>query len=189
VLSCAGAYVYGDANSNECPAGSTWILTEAACKTAAAAEGKEFAMAVTDADAARGCSYHLEMFKVCFNGHAVGAAFHMHQLLCITTSAPPHADARPRVHRRVQRHCASAQRRACVPHARACDSCGRVWPSGGSGSGGGERTLRIVWRGSDGGAVRYGHGQGVCVRRIGTEYSRAACVYYRWPIISMHTHR
>ena len=39
VPSCAGAYVFGAAGSNECPSGSVRIVAEAACRTAATATG------------------------------------------------------------------------------------------------------------------------------------------------------
>jgi hypothetical protein len=94
VLSCAGAYVSGPLNSNNCPAGSVRITTEAACRTAAAAAGKTFTAVETDSSYPRGCySLFSEAF---FNRHTVGAGFSQAQLLCaaVTTGAPPGADAR-----------------------------------------------------------------------------------------------
>ncbi len=57
VLSCAGAYVSGAAGSNECPAGSTRIEAEAACRIAAAAAGKTVPSSFVETDPTypRGC--------------------------------------------------------------------------------------------------------------------------------------
>ncbi len=90
--SCAGAYVSGAAGSNECPAGSVRIETEAACRTAAAAAGKTFASVVTLSTAPRGCYYVTSSNNAYFNTHAVGAGVSSRQLLCAaldTTGAPP----------------------------------------------------------------------------------------------------
>jgi hypothetical protein len=93
VLSCAGAYVSGAAGSNECPAGSVRIETEAACRTAAAAAGKTagaegFPFVETDAAYPRGCYYGTN--DAYFNTHAVGAGYSGTQLLCaaLATGAP-----------------------------------------------------------------------------------------------------
>ena len=82
VPSCAGAYVSGAAGSNECPAGSARIETEAACRTAAAAAGKRVPsdFAETVAYYPRGCYYWTS--SVYFNTHAVGAGFSTLRLLC-----------------------------------------------------------------------------------------------------------
>jgi hypothetical protein len=106
VLGCAGAYVSGAAGSNECPAGSARIETEAACRTAAAAAGKtpststSSPFVVTSSYFPRGC-YYTSTNNAYFNAHAVGAGYST-QLLCaalVTTGAPPPhaADARARV--------------------------------------------------------------------------------------------
>ena len=93
VLACAGAYVSGAAGSNECPAGSVRIETEAACRTAAAAAGKTFSAVVTSSTAPRGCYYFTTNSNAWFNTHAVGAGNSNTQLLCpaaATTGAPPY---------------------------------------------------------------------------------------------------
>jgi hypothetical protein len=94
-LSCAGAYVSGAAGSNECPAGSARIETEAACRTAAAAAGKtvgSYPFVETYSNYPRGCYYDTN--NAYFNTHAVGAGWSGGQPLCAalaTTGAPPHA--------------------------------------------------------------------------------------------------
>ena len=96
--SCAGAYVSGASGSNECPAGSVRIETEAACDNAAAAVGKEFGFAVTYPNFPRGCIYSMKQPDVVmFNTDAVGAGRSGIQLLCaaVTTGAP-HRCARVR---------------------------------------------------------------------------------------------
>jgi hypothetical protein len=87
VPSCAGAYVLGRILSNECPAGSVRIETEAACRTAAAASGKTVGspFVVTDSSDPRGCYSYLSNIAY-FNTHAVGAAFVYAQLLCADVS-------------------------------------------------------------------------------------------------------
>ncbi len=92
VLSCAGAYVSGAVWSNECPAGSVRIETEAACRTAAAAAGKtptSFSFMRTDPEFPRGCFYNNNFAY--FNAHAVGAVAPDARLLCAaaTTGALP----------------------------------------------------------------------------------------------------
>ncbi len=102
VLSCAGTYVSGDAGSNECPAGSVRIETEAACRTAAAAAGKTAAFPFVQTQPAypRGCYYRTSTNAAYFNTHAVGTGNPYYQLLCaalVTTGAPltrRRADAR-----------------------------------------------------------------------------------------------
>jgi hypothetical protein len=98
VLSCAGAYVFGDEGSNECPAGSVRIEAEAACRTAAAAAGMTFGSTSVEADYPRGCYSYLVLFDtdstVYFNTHAVGASGAFSRPLCaalVTTGAPPRA--------------------------------------------------------------------------------------------------
>jgi hypothetical protein len=132
VPSCAGAYVSGRINSNECPSGSVRIETEAACRTAAAAAGKRIdsSFVVTDSGYPRGCfSTGCDpVDPICnyayFNAHPLGAATTGYvggrldglRLLCaaVTTGAPPRACTRgcACVHRRVTygravsyRHC------------------------------------------------------------------------------------
>ena len=97
VRSCAGAYVSGAAGSNECPAGSVRIETEAACRTAAAAAGKTPGSSPpfveTNSHNPRGCYYNPGMNTAYLNTHAVGAGEASFRLLCAavgTTGAPPH---------------------------------------------------------------------------------------------------
>ncbi len=91
--SCVGAYVSGAAGSNECPAGSVRIETEAACRTAAATTGKIPASTFmgTSSIYPRGCYHNSTSYNVAFfNAHAVGAGRSGYQLLCgaVTTGAP-----------------------------------------------------------------------------------------------------
>jgi hypothetical protein len=92
VLWCAGAYVSGAAGSNECPAGSVRIETEAACRTAAAAAGKTFQYVETYSRYPRGCYYNTYNMAY-FNLHAGGAGASGNQLLCaaLATTGAPHA--------------------------------------------------------------------------------------------------
>jgi hypothetical protein len=99
VRSCAGAYVSGAAGSNACPAGSVWIETEPACRTAAAAEGKTAAspFVMTSPMTPRGCHYITVNNYAFFNADAVGADFvgnggAVHLLCAVTTNGapPPH---------------------------------------------------------------------------------------------------
>ena len=100
VPSCAGAYVSGAAGSNECPAGSVRIETEAACRAAAAAAGKTEGSGFVETVSTypRGCYYYTSSNIAFFNMHAVGAGRSSYQLLCaaVTTGAPLHAPTRPR---------------------------------------------------------------------------------------------
>ncbi len=109
VLSCAGAYVSGAAGSNACPVGSVRIVTEAACRTAAAAAGKTpgSTFVWTDSTYPRGCYYDTINNYAYLNMHAVGAGSSGRQLLCaaVTTGAPLHAPTR-------RRACASRYSRA-----------------------------------------------------------------------------
>ncbi len=93
VQSCAGAYVSGAAGSNECPAGSVRIETEAACRTAVAAARKAAETPFVEASSSspRGCYYkNTQLNTASFNTHAVGAGLAYSQLLCaaVTTGAP-----------------------------------------------------------------------------------------------------
>jgi hypothetical protein len=91
VLSYAGAYVSGAAGSNACPAGSVRIETEAACRTAVTAAGKNPGSAFVETDPAypRGCYYITSFNEAYFNTPAVGAGDSDYQLLCavVTTGA------------------------------------------------------------------------------------------------------
>jgi hypothetical protein len=99
VPSCAGAYVSGANGSNECPAGSVRIETEAACRTAAAAMGmtagsSSYPFADSYANYPRGCYY---VTNVYLNTHAVGAGKADAKLLCAAGALLTlHADARAR---------------------------------------------------------------------------------------------
>ncbi len=94
MLSCAGAYVSGAASSNECPAGSVRIATEAACRIAAAAAGMTAGSPFvgTSFGYPRGCYLYINIAY--FNAHAVGAGTPYYQLLCaaVTTGATSLAD-------------------------------------------------------------------------------------------------
>jgi hypothetical protein len=115
-------YVYGAAGSNECPAGSVRIETEAACRTAVAAAGMtaNLDFVETDSDYPRGCYHYYRSYAAIgssngpyFNAHPVGAGNADTRLLCAADTMgapPPHAaDARTGVYTgaRVCRHCAS----------------------------------------------------------------------------------
>jgi hypothetical protein len=94
--------VSGAAGSNECPAGSVRIETEAACRAAAAAAGKTFMLVGTYAAYPRGCYYLTSSNNAVFNTHAVGAGYSNYLLLCAaldtTGVTPPHrASVRARV--------------------------------------------------------------------------------------------
>ncbi len=88
--SCAG-YIGGAALSDECPAGSVRIESEAACRTAAAAVGKTFCCVLARSYLPRGCYYDTYGNNAAFNNVAVGAGHAQAKLLCAegTTSAPP----------------------------------------------------------------------------------------------------
>ena len=128
MLSCAGAYVSGAAGSNECPAGSTRIANQAACRTAATAAGKLVGSPFVETESAypRGCYYSISDNTAYFNRDAVGAGVSDYQVLCAaaaTTGAPPP--------RRCARLCALAWSAAqCmfsdahVSHARVRDRVG-----------------------------------------------------------------
>ncbi len=83
--------MFGASGSNECPAGSARIVTEAACRTAAAATGKAPSswFVETFATTPRGCYYDTTN-TAWFNTHAVGDGWSDVQLLCaaVTTGAP-----------------------------------------------------------------------------------------------------
>ncbi len=91
VLSCAGAYVSGAEGSNECPAGSVQIETEAACRNAVAATGMTFRAMVTESSLPPGCFYLISMDDVWFNANAAGYSGTRFRLLCAatTTSGAP----------------------------------------------------------------------------------------------------
>jgi hypothetical protein len=93
VLSCAGAYVWGAAGSNACPAGSVRIETEAACRAAVAAAGKTPAspFLATTSNWPRGCNYEAFDDNSYFNNHAVGAGYTSAVPLCaVATFGAPH---------------------------------------------------------------------------------------------------
>ncbi len=84
----------GAAGSNECPAGSVRIETQAACRAAAAAAGKtphSFSFVETNSGWPRGCYYNTNSNDAYFNTHAVGAGMSGSHLLCAalaSTGAP-----------------------------------------------------------------------------------------------------
>jgi hypothetical protein len=84
VVSCAGAYVSGAAGSNECPAGSVRIATEAACRTAAAAAGKTVGASFVRTVSFNpwGCFYYTGSNTAYFNTEVVGVGSYSQQLLC-----------------------------------------------------------------------------------------------------------
>jgi hypothetical protein len=105
VLSCAGAYVSGAEGSNECPAGSVRIETEAACRNAVAATGMTFRAMVNESSLPPGCYYLIFMDYAWFNPHAVGAGDSgtRFRLLCAATTtsgAPLPLPMRAHLHRR-----------------------------------------------------------------------------------------
>jgi hypothetical protein len=118
LLLCAGAYVSGAAGSNECPAGSVRIETEAACRTAVTAAGKtpRSRFLETDPESPRGCYYSSRTNAASFNTHAVGAGDYVSQLLCDTTVTTGAPSPPPMRERRMQRHCACEQQHGCMPH-------------------------------------------------------------------------
>ena len=89
----------GADGSNECPAGSVRIGTEAECRTAAAAAGltagsSSYPFVDSYAEYPRGCYY---VTNVYLNTHAVGAGKADAKLLCATGALLTlHADARAR---------------------------------------------------------------------------------------------
>ena len=80
--SCAGAYMYGVAGSNTCPAGSVRIEAEAACRIAALAAGKTFSSVVTYSYYPRGCYIWTDDNKAYFNTDSVGAGEASSRLIC-----------------------------------------------------------------------------------------------------------
>jgi hypothetical protein len=79
-LSCADVYVSSSSGSNECPAGSVRIETEAACRTAAATVGKTFFAVQTHPNYPRGCYYNIN--TAWLNADYRGAGDSSYQLLC-----------------------------------------------------------------------------------------------------------
>ncbi len=125
--SCAGAYVSGAVGSNACPAGSVWIATEDACRTAAAAAGKTpgSPFVETDPYVPRGCYYVSSSTSVYnnyayFNPHPVGFGATMYRLLCAVTSG-----ARARTPARAAALCMCSEARVCTcVIVRALRRCG-----------------------------------------------------------------
>jgi hypothetical protein len=166
VLSCAGAYVYGAAGSNECPAGSVRIEAEAACRTAAAAAGKTAGLPFLwdNPYGPRGCNYRTSCNSVYFNPNLVGAGESGSQLLCaaVTTGAPALlTDARALAYIGA----CSGIARVCVSHVRIVRVL-RLFGGAEASCRGEELGEGIVRRGSDGGAVRCGRRLCVYVRRV-----------------------
>jgi hypothetical protein len=167
VPSCAGAYVSGAAGSNECPAGSVRIETEAACRTAATAAGRTEspyqAFVARYSIEPRGCYTVTSNSFAFFNTHPSGAGNIRCLLLCaaVTTGAP-----RPALSRVCVRGYALACAAAFVA-ARVCDAfararlCARLCSLFA-----GYAARQQRW----GGAV-FARAVGVRVRRVGPEYS------------------
>ncbi len=82
----------GATDSNECPAGSGRIDTEAACRTSAVAAGMTpgWPFVQTRSDVPRGCYYHTFGNYAYFNTHVVGAGHPTARLLCTTGARVPH---------------------------------------------------------------------------------------------------
>ncbi len=175
MLACAGAYVSGAAGSNECPAGSVRIETEAACRTAVTAAGKIFDGVSTDPEFPRGCQYYTRSDDAFFNVHAVGAGRSISQLLCATvdtTGAPlprrRRTDARSAcTGARACRHRAWTVRHSqavCIIHGRHIDThtyinryiFPDIYPYDADGA---RRRCRAA-QGSAGGRRTGGHGRG-----------------------------
>jgi hypothetical protein len=114
VLLCAGAYVSSAAGSNECPAGSGRIETEAACRAAAAAAGKtpststSSPFVVTRSNRPRGCYYVSSTDTAYFNTDAVGAGTSIRLLCAAATAGAP-----PPMRAAALRVCAAATVRRC----------------------------------------------------------------------------
>jgi hypothetical protein len=89
VPSCAGPYVSGDAGSNECPAGSARIETQAACRTAVAAAGKTAGSTFVVASAywPRGCYYDTDDNVAFLNADPVGVEGNFYSLLLCAAAA------------------------------------------------------------------------------------------------------
>ncbi len=109
MLSCADAYKSGAEGSNDCPAGSVRIETEAACRTAVTATCKTEAstFVVTNPNFPRGCyTGNDQNIRISgwFNDHAVGAGDSRFRPQCaVSTGARRRrrTDARAHKHRRV----------------------------------------------------------------------------------------
>ncbi len=135
VPSCAGKYASGASGSNVCPAGSRPIETEAACRTTAAAFGKNLSLSWNQSDYPRGCSYLGSVSAgrvsyVYFNAHPVGNGRASFMPLCAadTTLPPTGAPRAQNAHAPVPRHCALPNARAVRrmhSHDRACAVCAR----------------------------------------------------------------
>jgi hypothetical protein len=174
----------GATESNDCPAGSVRIETEAACRTALAAWGRTMGPSISSPIAPRGCSFYsdfsptLAKFGISdglFNPDPVGMGSATYQLLCdangTTGALQPHrcAPARataPRVCVRVAY--ARARDCACVVRAR----CGAVLRR----HAGRAQSARIHSFGACGTGGRWcmGTGRGVYrpnIGRIGVDYS------------------
>ncbi len=91
VLSCAGAYVSGDVDSNECPEGYFRIETSAGCRIAATAAGKTYRNPLQDRLLPRGCFYRTSSNNAYYNQVMPGAGNWDAQLLCAATAgaSPP----------------------------------------------------------------------------------------------------
>ncbi len=182
MLSCAGAYVLGVAGSNECPAGTVRIETEAECRIAAAARGLKLwgvwmymcdgcannwqsdpaaaNILQNDVNWLRGCYLVTFYDRVLFNTHAVGKGQPQGTLLCFDASATYGAPQRRCARTRVCTGACVCRVRTGTCAIRAC-VCGGV---GGAAAGRAHLCGLCGTSDSDGGAGRYGRGQYVYVR-------------------------
>jgi hypothetical protein len=87
---CAGNYVYVSPKngSNACPEGCTTIVTEAQCRSAATAVGKEYGGNVTQSAMPQGCYRATSVDKVYLNLDKSNIASGGAQLLCAFSSGP-----------------------------------------------------------------------------------------------------
>ena len=85
---CAG-FVDGADNTNACPSGSSKIVSEAACASAAAAVGRTYSGSLTDAIRPSGCytATGVTTSSVFFNADPTGAANAITRPLCAGAAA------------------------------------------------------------------------------------------------------
>ena len=78
------AYVFGDTNSNSCPANYVRIVDQATCVSAALATGKTWGYNETRADRPMGCFWYTTgaQYQIYLNVHATGAGDAMVRPLC-----------------------------------------------------------------------------------------------------------
>ena len=104
-LLCAGTFVYGDAGSNACPSGSSLIMDEATCRSAAISLGKVWVRsgATSSTTWPRGCYWWTTTIAVYVGTALPGAGNSEARLLCaVTTGAPT---SHTRAYMRRMGHC------------------------------------------------------------------------------------